>query len=99
MNTIDKIREIKQTLDVDILGFTIAYAGMKSEDIEKMEAILYKDDVYIDKDELNTILNNVRDKVTSNRSELAWDISSLENQLNHLNDKKEKLDKVSDLNY
>lgn len=99
MNTIDKIREIKQILDVDILGFTVAYAGMKSKDIEKMEAILYKDNVYIDKDELNTILNNVRDKVTSNRSELAWDISGLENQLNHLNDKKGKLDKVSDLNY
>ncbi|MDW4322514.1 hypothetical protein QI078_10440 [Staphylococcus saprophyticus] len=99
MNTIDKIREIKQTLDMDILKFTVSYAGMSSENIDKMEAILYKDNVYIDKDELNTILNNVRDKVTSNRSELAWDISDLENQLNHLNDKKGKLDKVSDLNY
>lgn len=99
MNTIDKIREIKQILGVDILTFATRYVGLPSKDIEKMEAILYKDNVYIDKDELNTILNNVRDKVTSNRSELAWDISDLENQLNHLNDKKEKLDKVSDLNY
>lgn len=99
MNTIDKIREIKETLDVDILGFTVAYAGMKSQDINKMEAILYKDNVYVDKDELNTILNNVRDKVTSDRSKLAWDISDLENQLNQINDRKEKLDKVSNLNY
>ncbi|MCD8892891.1 hypothetical protein K2V52_13050 [Staphylococcus nepalensis] len=99
MNTIDKIREIKKKLDVDILAFTVAYAGMKSQDINKMEAILYKNNVYVDKDELNTILNNIRDKVASNRSKLAWDISDLENQLNHLNDKKEKLDKVSDLNY
>ena len=72
---------------------------MKSQDINKMEAILYKDNVYVDKDELNTILNNVRDKVTSNRSKLAWDISDLENQLNQINDRKEKLDKVSNLNY
>lgn len=99
MNTIDKIREIKQTVDVDILTFATRYAGLTSKDIEKMEAILYKDNVHIDKDELNTILNNVRDKVTSNRSELAWDISDLENQLNQLNDRKEKLDKVSNLNY
>lgn len=99
MNTIDKIREIKQTLDVDILNFTVSYAGMKSQDINKMEAILYKNNVYVDKGELNTILNNVRDKVTSNRSKLAWDIADLENQLNQLNDRKEKLDKVSDLNY
>lgn len=99
MNTIDKIREIKQILGVDILTFAKRFAGLPSKDIEKMEAILYKDNVYIDKDELNTILNNVRDKVTSNRSELAWDISSLENQLNQLNDRKEKLDKVSNLNY
>lgn len=99
MNTIDKIREIKKILDVDILGFTVAYAGMKSKDIDKMEAILYKDNVYLDKDELNSILNNVRDKVTRNRSELIWDISDLENQLNQLNDRKEKLDKVSNLNH
>ena len=46
MNTIDKIREIKQTLDVDILEFTVSYAGMGSENIDKMEAILYKDNVY-----------------------------------------------------
>lgn len=99
MNTIDKIREIKKILGVDILGFTVAYAGMKSKDIDKMEAILYKDNVYLDKDELNSILNNVRDKVTRNRSELIWDISDLENQLNQLNDRKEKLDKVSNLNH
>lgn len=99
MNTIDKIREIKQTLDVDILMFAKRYAGLPSEDINKMEAILYKDNMYIDNDELNTILNKVRDKVTKDRSRLTWDIADLENQLNQMNDRKEKLDKVSNLNY
>lgn len=99
MNTIDKIREIKQTLDVDILEFTVSYAGMESENIDKMEAILYKDNVYIDDEKLNFTLDNIMDKVVNNRSKLVWDITNLENQLKYLKDKKEKLDKVSDLNY
>lgn len=96
MNTIDKIREIKKTLDVDILEFTVSYAGMGSENIDKMEAILYKDNVYIDDEKLNFTLDNIMDKVVNNRSKLVWDITNLENQLKYLKDKKEKLDKVSE---
>ena len=90
MNTIDKIREIKQTLDVDILEFTVSYAGMGSENIDKMEAILYKDNVYIDDENLNFTLDNIMDKVVNNRSKLMWDITNLENKLEYLKDKKRK---------
>lgn len=44
-------------------------------------------------------LNELIEQRGVTQTELAWDISDLENQLNHLNDKKEKLDKVSNLNY
>lgn len=61
-----------------------------------MEAILYKDNVYIDDEKLNFTLDNIMDKVVNNRSKLMWDITNLENQLKYLKDKKEKLDKVSE---
>lgn len=97
-NKIKQIREIKEILGVDILSFTIKFAGMSSEDIEKMEAILYKDNVYIDKEELDTMLSDIINKVKYNRSKITWDITFKDKELKRLNDEKEKLEKVENLN-
>lgn len=97
-NKIEKIREIKEILDVDILSFTVKFACMSSERIEKMEAILYKDNVYIDEEELDTMLDNIINKVKNKRSKIAWEINFKDNELKKLNDEKNKLDRVKKLN-
>lgn len=97
-NKIEKIREIKEILDVDILSFTVKFAYMSSERIEKMEAILYKDNVYIDEEELDTMLDNIINEVKNKRSKIAWEINFKDNELKKLNDEKNKLDRVKNLN-
>ena len=97
-NKIKQIREIKEILGVDILSFTIKFARRKSEDIEKMEAILYKDNVYIDEEELDTMLSNIISEVKYKRSKITWSITFKDKELKQLNDEKEKLEKVESLN-
>lgn len=97
-NKIEKIREIKEILGVDILDFTVKFAGMSSKHIEKIEAILYKDNVYIDEEELDTMLDNIIKEVKNKRSKIAWEINFKDNELKKLNDAKEKLDRVNNLN-
>lgn len=97
-NKIKQIREIKEILGVDILSFTIKFAGVSSQDIKRMEDILYKDNVFVNEKDVDTMLDNIINEVKNKRSKIEWDINFKDEELKKLNNEKDKLDKVKSLN-
>ena len=98
MDTIKEIKNIKQILDVDILTFTAQYAGLSSKEIDKVEAILYKDNVYIDEIELQNILVAIRNTAIKKQSQIAWELERIEREREILMEYKSKLDTIVNLN-
>ncbi|MGO1989569.1 hypothetical protein [Mammaliicoccus vitulinus] len=95
-NEIKQIREIKEILGVDILCFTVKFAGMKSEDIQKMETILYSDNVPFDikVDDAIIILENVIKNVKRKHTDIGWEISDLHQQLRSKKGVRDKLAEI-----
>ncbi|MEB8335788.1 hypothetical protein [Staphylococcus saprophyticus] len=93
MNTIDKIREIKQTLDMDLFRFSFRLGKTDYEHTREVEELIYGNPD-ISETEAVELLNNLQQSIQKDKQELSAQINSKQKELDRLKDVYDKLNYV-----
>lgn len=93
MNTIDKIREIKKQMDLDLFQFSFRLGKTDYDHCGEVEELIYGNP-NITEAEAVELLNNLLSSIEKDKQELSAEINSRQKTLDNLKDTYNKLNSI-----